>query len=139
MAAYGVGAWTLGQPGSPGRTLVPAEPPIRGVCGVRRDRPVTGAAGAGSLVYRRTGWRRHRSNLVSAGPVATAAASGVPGFSDLADVWHSGAPLGWDVTDPYPVADAVCLLFSDLSRAITGEIVHVDGGYHALGAPVGAA
>jgi enoyl-[acyl-carrier protein] reductase I len=75
----------------------------------------------------------HRSNLISAGPIATAAASGVPGFSSLADSWRAGAPLGWEVTDPYPVADAVCLLFSDLSRAISGEIVHVDGGYHAVG------
>ena len=75
----------------------------------------------------------HRSNLVSAGPIATAAASGVPGFSELADSWQATAPLGWEVDDPYPVADAVCLLFSDMSRAISGEIIHADGGYHAVG------
>lgn len=77
----------------------------------------------------------HRVNLVSAGPIRTAAASGVPGFDDLADGWGAAAPLGWDATDPAPVADTVCFLLSDLSRAISGEILHVDGGYHALGAP----
>lgn len=82
---------------------------------------------------RELGPHGHRSNLVSAGPISTAAASGVPGFCELADCWQAGAPLGWQVTDPYPVADAVCLLFSEMSRAISGEIVHVDGGYHAVG------
>lgn len=74
-----------------------------------------------------------RVNLISAGPVRTAAAGGVPGFSDLADGWSGGAPLGWNVDDPKPVADAAAFLFSDLSRAISGEIIHVDGGFHALG------
>lgn len=77
----------------------------------------------------------HRVNLVSAGPIRTAAAGGVPGFSDLAGVWGEAAPLGWDETDPYPVADTVCFLMSDLARAISGEIIHVDGGFHAIGAP----
>jgi len=76
----------------------------------------------------------HRVNLVSAGPIGTAAASGVPGFSDLAGQWRDQAPLGWDDRDPYPVADTVCFLFSDMSRAISGEIIHVDGGFHAVGA-----
>jgi len=76
----------------------------------------------------------HRVNLVSAGPIGTAAASGVPGFSELAGMWREGAPLGWDDSDPYPVADTVCFLLSDLARAISGEIVHVDGGFHAVGA-----
>jgi enoyl-[acyl-carrier protein] reductase I len=75
----------------------------------------------------------HRSNLVSSGPISTAAASGVPGFSELADSWQAAAPLGWEVTDPYPVADVVCMLFSNMSRAISGEILHADGGYHAVG------
>ncbi len=79
-----------------------------------------------------------RVNLVSAGPLATTAAGGIPGFSDLAESW-SAAPLGWDLSDPEPVADAVLFLLSDLSRAITGEIIHVDGGMHAVGAPSGAA
>lgn len=79
-----------------------------------------------------------RANLISAGPIRTAAASGVPGFSELADRWTDAAPLAWDADDPRPVADTAAFLFSDLSRAITGEIIHVDGGYHALGAAVPA-
>lgn len=74
-----------------------------------------------------------RANLVSAGPVRTLAAGGIPGFDRLKDAWAAGAPLGWDVDDPEPVADAVCFLLSDLARAITGEILHVDGGLHAVG------
>jgi enoyl ACP reductase len=76
-----------------------------------------------------------RANLVSAGPLATVAAGGIPGFEELADVWEQQAPLGWNPADPAPVADAVCFLLSDLARAITGEVIHVDGGYHAMGAP----
>jgi enoyl-[acyl-carrier protein] reductase I len=76
-----------------------------------------------------------RSNLVSAGPVRTMAARSIPGFAQLADAWEQGAPLGWDPGDPAPVADACLFLLSPLSRAISGEILHVDGGYHALGAP----
>lgn len=75
-----------------------------------------------------------RVNLISAGPVRTAAAGGVPGFSDLADAWTDGAPLGWNAGDAGPVADTAAFLFSDLSRAISGEIIHVDGGFHAVGA-----
>lgn len=77
-----------------------------------------------------------RVNLVSAGPIETAAAGGIPGFARLADRWREGAPLGWDVEDPGPVADAVCFLLSDRARGISGEIVHVDGGLHAVGAVV---
>ncbi len=77
-----------------------------------------------------------RVNLVSAGPLATVAASGIPGFEQLADVWRRQAPRGWDVTDPGPVADAVCWLVSDRARSISGEILHVDGGFHAMGAPL---
>ncbi|HEX2128827.1 MAG TPA: enoyl-ACP reductase FabI [Solirubrobacterales bacterium] len=77
-----------------------------------------------------------RVNLVSAGPVATPAASGIPGFGQLARSWSAGAPLGWDSSDGSAVADAALFLLSDLSRAITGEILHVDGGFHALGAVV---
>jgi meromycolic acid enoyl-[acyl-carrier protein] reductase len=75
-----------------------------------------------------------RVNLVAAGPLATVAAQGIPGFSDLAELWTTGAPLGWDVADPAPVAETVCFLLSDAARAITGEILHVDGGLHAMGA-----
>jgi meromycolic acid enoyl-[acyl-carrier-protein] reductase len=80
------------------------------------------------------GPRGIRVNLVSAGPIETLAAGGIPGFDRLADAWRAQAPLGWDVTDPAPVADAVCFLLSDWARAISGEIVHVDGGFHAMGA-----
>jgi enoyl ACP reductase len=74
-----------------------------------------------------------RVNLISSGPIATAAASGIGGFDRLAEGWGEHAPLGWSPCDPYPVADAACFLLSDYSRAISGEIVHVDGGFHAVG------
>jgi enoyl-[acyl-carrier protein] reductase I len=82
------------------------------------------------------GPRGIRVNLVSAGPIETIAAGGIPGFDTLAALWRDGAPLGWDTRDAGPVAAAVCFLFSDYSRAITGEILHVDGGFHAMGAPL---
>ena len=75
-----------------------------------------------------------RVNTVSAGPLRTIAGKGIPGFEAIADTWDARAPLGWDVTDPSPVGDAVTFLFSDLARGVTGEMVHVDGGYHAIGA-----
>jgi enoyl ACP reductase len=75
-----------------------------------------------------------RVNLVSAGPLATLAANGIPGFDALAETWRRQAPLGWDTADPAPVAATVLFLLSTASRAITGEIVHVDGGFHAIGA-----
>ena len=78
-----------------------------------------------------------RVNLVSAGPLGTVAARGIPGFERLAALWPQQAPLGWDLEDPAPVASAVCMLLSDYAKAITGEIVHVDGGFHAVGAPSG--
>ncbi len=77
-----------------------------------------------------------RVNLVSAGPIETPAAEGIPGFDRLAALWGKQAPLGWDTGDPAPVADAVCFLLSDWARGISGEILHVDGGFHAMGAPL---
>jgi len=82
------------------------------------------------------GDQRIRVNLISAGPVETPAAQGIPGFETLAGLWEKQAPLGWDTTDPAPVADAVLFLLSDLGRGVTGEILHVDGGFHAMGAPL---
>lgn len=79
------------------------------------------------------GPRGVRANLVAAGPISSAAASGIPGFAELAAAWSAGAPLGWDPGDATPVADAVCFLLSDRARAITGEILHVDGGVRAVG------
>ena len=75
-----------------------------------------------------------RVNLVSAGPLRTLAAKAIPGFEELEDTWSSRAPLGWDNTDQAPTARAVCALLSDFFAATTGEIVHVDGGFHAMGA-----
>jgi enoyl-[acyl-carrier protein] reductase I len=75
-----------------------------------------------------------RVNLVAAGPVRTIAAKSIPGFEQFEDAWNERAPLGWDVKDPAPVAAACVALFSDLFPATTGEVIHVDGGYHSIGA-----
>jgi enoyl-[acyl-carrier protein] reductase I len=83
------------------------------------------------------GPRGIRVNLVSSGPLSTPAAGGVPSFADLADGWALRAPLGWDVRDPGAVAGPVCFLLSDLACAITGELLHVDGGFNAVGAAEG--
>jgi enoyl ACP reductase len=79
------------------------------------------------------GPRGIRVNCVSAGPLRTMAAKSIPGFDVLAKAWSRRAPLPWDTGDPEPVARAVAFLLSDWSAGITGEIVHVDGGYHAMG------
>jgi len=75
-----------------------------------------------------------RVNLVSAGPLGTVAARSIPGFELWEKVWGERAPLGWDVADPEPAARAVTALLSDWFPATTGEILHVDGGVHAVGA-----
>jgi enoyl-[acyl-carrier protein] reductase I len=75
-----------------------------------------------------------RVNLVSAGPLKTLAAKAIPGFEDLEANWSERSPLGWDQQDQEPTAKAVVALLSDFFPATTGEIVHVDGGYHAMGA-----
>jgi len=75
-----------------------------------------------------------RVNLVSAGPLQTLAAKAIPGFEDLESMWSDRSPLGWDEKDQEPTAKAVVALLSDFFPATTGEIVHVDGGYHAMGA-----
>jgi enoyl ACP reductase len=67
------------------------------------------------------------------GPKQVRAAKGIPGFSMLADVWSKRAPLGWDVGDPTVVARVALWLFSDWSRGVCGELIHVDGGFHAMG------
>ncbi|MDQ2757104.1 MAG: enoyl-ACP reductase FabI [Actinomycetota bacterium] len=74
-----------------------------------------------------------RSNLVSAGPIRTTAAKSIPGFEQFEAVWSDRAPLGWDLSDPVPAARACVALLSDWFPATTGEIVHVDGGVHAMG------
>jgi meromycolic acid enoyl-[acyl-carrier-protein] reductase len=75
-----------------------------------------------------------RVNLVAAGPLRTVAARSIPGFAAFEDVWGERAPLGWDISDAEPVARSVVALLSDWFPATTGEIVHVDGGVHAVGA-----
>ncbi len=83
---------------------------------------------------RELGARRVRVNLVAAGPLRTMAAKSIPGFDTFEEVWTARAPLGWDVTDTEPAARACVALLSDWFPATTGEIVHVDGGVHAVGA-----
>jgi len=73
-----------------------------------------------------------RVNLVAAGPVRTMAAKSIPGFSAFEDTWAARAPLGWDVHNADAVARACIALFSDLFPMTTGEILHVDGGVHAV-------
>ena len=80
------------------------------------------------------GPRGIRSNLVAAGPIKTMAARSIPGFALFEDTWDERAPLGWDVNDSEAVARACVALLSDWFPATTGEIIHVDGGYHAMGA-----
>jgi meromycolic acid enoyl-[acyl-carrier protein] reductase len=79
-----------------------------------------------------------RVNLVAAGPIASPTASSIPGFSEFSGFWAYQAPLGWDTRDPTPIARAACFLLSDWATATTGEILHVDGGYHAMAAPLRA-
>jgi enoyl-[acyl-carrier protein] reductase I len=85
-----------------------------------------------SYLARDLGEAGSRANLVAAGPLRTTAASGIPDFEVLVESWAHQAPLRWDPTDGSVVADAVCFLLSDLARAITGEVLHVDGGFHAM-------
>jgi enoyl-[acyl-carrier protein] reductase I len=82
------------------------------------------------------GPQQTRVNLVAAGPLQTVAARNIAGFDDLKQAWAGRAPLGWDVNDAEPVARVICALLSDWTPAITGEIVHVDGGAHAMGTDI---
>ena len=79
------------------------------------------------------GPRGIRVNLVAAGPVKTMAAKSIPGFERFEDAWSERAPLGWDVTDPTPVARTCCALLSDWLPATTGSMVWADGGFHSVG------
>jgi enoyl-[acyl-carrier protein] reductase I len=81
------------------------------------------------------GPHRVRVNLVSAGPLRTIAARSIPGFALVEQTWEGRAPLGWDTRDATPVAQACVALLSDWFPATTGELVHVDGGFHAQAAP----
>jgi len=82
---------------------------------------------------RELGERQIRVNLVAAGPIRTMAAKSIPGFKAFEDAWAPRAPLGWNIEDATPVARSCCALLSDWFPATTGELIHVDGGYHAMG------
>jgi enoyl-[acyl-carrier protein] reductase I len=73
-----------------------------------------------------------RANAVAAGPISTIAARSIPGIEEFVEVWGERAPLQWDIEDPEPIAQMVCVLLSDWTPATTGEVVHVDGGFHAV-------
>ncbi|MBT8249595.1 MAG: enoyl-ACP reductase FabI [Acidimicrobiia bacterium] len=77
-----------------------------------------------------------RVNAVSAGPLGTVAAKSIPGFEQFSRVWAQRSPLAWDVSNPEPVARMVCVLMSDWAMATTGEVIHVDGGFHAIAAGI---
>ena len=87
----------------------------------------------GRYLARDLGPKGIRVNLVAAGPIRTTAAKSIPGFQVFEESWGSKAPLGWDVNDPVPTARTCVGLLSDWFPATTGEIVHVDGGFHAIG------
>ncbi|WP_229400007.1 enoyl-ACP reductase FabI [Micromonospora okii] len=93
-----------------------------------------GLESASRYLAQHLGGRGIRSNLVAAGPLRTIAAKSIPGFEQFEQAWTERAPLGWSLTDAEPAARACLALLSDWFPATTGEIVHVDGGYHALGA-----
>lgn len=93
-----------------------------------------GLESAARYLARDLGPRGIRVNLVAAGPLQTMAARSIDGFGEFDAVWTERAPLGWDLRDPEPVARTACALLSEWTPAVTGEIVHVDGGVHAMGA-----
>jgi enoyl-[acyl-carrier protein] reductase I len=82
---------------------------------------------------RELGGRHIRVNLVAAGPIRTMAAKSIPGFATFEDAWDGRAPLGWDNSNAEPVARSTLALLSDWFPATTGELIHVDGGFHAMG------
>jgi enoyl-[acyl-carrier protein] reductase I len=141
--AVGVSAYSLKALAG---ALAPLMPPGSGIVGLDFDATVAwpgydwmGVAKAAlescaRYLARDLGPSGIRVNLVAAGPVRTVAAKSIPGFELFEEVWDGRAPLGWDVRDASPVARACVALLSGLFPATTGEIVHVDGGYHAMGA-----
>jgi enoyl-[acyl-carrier protein] reductase I len=128
------------------RALLPMLTPGSGVVGLDFDASVAwpaydwmGVAKAGlestaRYLARDVGPQKIRVNLVAAGPLRTMAAKSIPGFENFEDVWAGRAPLGWDVRDTGPAARTCIGLLSDWFPATTGEIVHADGGVHAVGA-----
>jgi len=92
-----------------------------------------GLESASRYLARELGGRHIRVNLIAAGPIRTMAAKSIPGFATFEDAWDGRAPLGWDNTDAEPVARSTLALLSDWFPATTGELIHVDGGFHAMG------
>ena len=92
-----------------------------------------GLESVGRYLARDLGPKGIRVNSVSAGPLKTMAGKSIPGFEALGEAWSRRAPLGWDLRDPMPVGRVIAFLLSDLSAGVTGEVIHVDGGYHAMG------
>jgi enoyl ACP reductase len=145
-AAFATSAYSLKALGAGLRSLLAAAPDGGSVVGLDFDASVAWPAydwmgvskaaleSVSRYLARDLGRDGTRVNLVAAGPIATAAAGGIPGFGDLAEAWQRQAPLGWDSEDAGAVADAVCFLLSGWSRAVSGEILHADGGFHAMGA-----
>ena len=88
---------------------------------------------ANRYLARELGTQGIRVNLVAAGPIKTMAAKSIPGFTQFEDVWDDRAPLGWDVEDSSAVARSTVALLSDWFPATTGSMIHVDGGFHAMG------
>lgn len=104
--------------------------PVYGWMGVAK----AGLESAARYLAQQLGPQGIRVNLVSAGPLRTTAATHIPAFADIEAVWHDRAPLGWDTSDTDAVGRTCVAMLSDLFSATTGEIVHVDGGVHAVGA-----
>ncbi|ROO87565.1 enoyl-[acyl-carrier-protein] reductase [NADH] [Actinocorallia herbida] len=92
-----------------------------------------GLESANRYLARYLGGQGIRCNLVAAGPIRTMAAKSIPGFDGITDGWDTNAPLGWDITDVVPTAKATVAFLSDWFPATTAEIIHVDGGVHAMG------
>jgi enoyl-[acyl-carrier protein] reductase I len=95
-----------------------------------------GLESANRYLARDLGAQGTRVNLVAAGPLRTIAARNISGFEKFEAAWARRAPMGWDVSDPEPVARLVCALLSDWAPFVTGEMVHCDGGAHAMGADI---
>jgi len=93
-----------------------------------------GLEGVTRYLARDLGEHNIRVNTVSAGPIRTMAGKSIPGFDAIAGTWSARAPLAWSLTDATPVGDMCAFLLSDMASMTTGEMIHVDGGYHALGA-----
>ena len=92
-----------------------------------------GLESANRYLARYLGSENIRCNLIAAGPIKTMAAKSIPGFQEFEDVWNERAPLFWDVADPVPAAQGAVALLSPFFPKTTGEIIHVDGGVHAIG------